>query len=138
MTFQRLALLYRIRPSCLCLCIGMYVVCLAMILLGLACAKVAHTRLQCGNGAENEAFKKRADMVCVMDMGMHTLPKTPGLHLVVQLLVPGLEDRSRALPPLNSCQHTPGTEDKVSLQDLVLDDSLQYLLRLLLGYATRI
>lgn len=47
-------------------------------------------------------------MVRVVDMGMHVLPSLPGLHLIVQLLVPGLEERAHHLPPLHSTQHTPG------------------------------
>ena len=44
----------------------------------------------------------------VVDMGTHMLRGVPGLHLVVQLLTPGLEERARALPPLNSTYATPG------------------------------
>ena len=40
------------------------------------------------------------ESVAVLDMGRHMLRRPlPGLHLVVQVLVPGLEDRARALPP---------------------------------------
>lgn len=48
-------------------------------------------------------------MVTIIDMGTHMLPRLPGLQLVVQLLVPGLEERARAFAPLISSQHTPGT-----------------------------
>ena len=41
-------------------------------------------------------------------MGVHMLPKLTGMRLVVQLLVPGLEERARALPPLCSIHHTLG------------------------------
>ena len=55
-----------------------------------------------------EALRKCADMVTVMDMGRHMVPKVPGLHLVIQLLIPGLEERCRLFPALNSFVHTPG------------------------------
>ena len=45
----------------------------------------------------------------VVDMGTHMLRMVPGIHRVMQLLAPGLEERARALPPLNSTYATPGT-----------------------------
>ena len=44
----------------------------------------------------------------MLDMGMHMLRLLPGLHLVMQLLVPGLEERARTFPPLTSSLSTPG------------------------------
>ena len=44
----------------------------------------------------------------VVDMGTHMLRMVPGIHRITQLLVPGLEERARALPPLNSTYATPG------------------------------
>ena len=44
----------------------------------------------------------------VVDMGTHVLRHVPGLHSMVQLLAPGLEERARALPPLLSAPSTPG------------------------------
>lgn len=57
---------------------------------------------------EARAQQTQASMASIVDMGCHMLQKLPGLQLIVQLLVPGLEERARALPPLNSQQHTPG------------------------------
>ena len=48
------------------------------------------------------------ETVMVIDMGTHMLRGLPGLHLLVQLLPPGLEERARALPPLLSSYSTPG------------------------------
>lgn len=50
------------------------------------------------------------DTVSIADMGTHMLRGLPGLHLVVQVLVPGLEERARILPPLTSSFNTPGAE----------------------------
>ena len=47
-------------------------------------------------------------MVSVIDMGTHLLPRVTGMRLVLQLLVPGLEERARAFPALLSSHHTPG------------------------------
>ena len=44
----------------------------------------------------------------VVEMGTHMLRSVPGMHLLVQLLPPGLEERARALPPLISTYSTPG------------------------------
>ena len=57
--------------------------------------------LQAGQEATQET-------VTIADMGMHMLRALPGLHLVVQVLVPGLEERARILPPLTSSFSTPG------------------------------
>ena len=54
------------------------------------------------------ADHKRRETICVVDMGLHLLPLMTGARLVLQMLVPGLEDRARALPPLRSLRHTPG------------------------------
>lgn len=48
------------------------------------------------------------DTVLILDMGVHMLPKLKGAQLIVQLLVPGLEERARALPALPSLHHTAG------------------------------
>ena len=48
------------------------------------------------------------ETVMVIDMGTHMLRHVPGLHLLVQILPPGLEERARALPPLLSSYSTPG------------------------------
>ena len=48
------------------------------------------------------------DTILVVDMGMHALRGQPGLHLMVQVLVPGLEERARMLPALVSSYSTPG------------------------------
>ena len=70
---------------------------------GVASAHSPHTHLcRAGAGAAKEA-------VMVVDMGTHMLRGVPGLHLVVQLLAPGLEGRAQALPPLNSTYASPGT-----------------------------
>ena len=45
----------------------------------------------------------------VVEMGTHVLRSVPGMHLLVQLLPPGLEERARALPPLISTYSTPDT-----------------------------
>ena len=59
--------------------------------------------------AENEAYSRQAGMVCIVDMGMHLLPKFPGRQLLVQLLPPGLEERARIFKSLvNSSHKTPG------------------------------
>lgn len=50
----------------------------------------------------------QSDSIRVIDMGTHLLSKLTGARLVVQLLVPGLEERARALPPLCSLHHSPG------------------------------
>lgn len=52
--------------------------------------------------------QRHQDTVCVVDMGMHLLPKVVGARLVVQLLVPGLEERARAVKPLASLHNTAG------------------------------
>ena len=44
----------------------------------------------------------------ILDMGQHMLPKVRGAHLIVQVLVPGLEERAQAMPPLNSVAMSPG------------------------------
>ena len=44
----------------------------------------------------------------VVDMGTHMLRMVPGIHRIMQLLAPGLEERARALPPLSSTYATPG------------------------------
>lgn len=44
----------------------------------------------------------------VVDMGVHVLRRVPGLHLMIQVLAPGLEPRARCLPPLASSYSTPG------------------------------
>ena len=44
----------------------------------------------------------------VLDMGQHMLPKVAGAHLIVQVLVPGLEERAHAMPPLSSVAMSPG------------------------------
>ena len=41
-------------------------------------------------------------------MGTHVLPKVPGAQLLVQIAVPGLEERARCMPPLRSRELTPG------------------------------
>ena len=51
---------------------------------------------------------KAIDSVYVLDMGIHMMSKLKGAHLIVQLLVPGLEERARALPALPSLHHTAG------------------------------
>ena len=54
----------------------------------------------------------------VIDMGSHILPKVPGAQLLIQIAVPGLEERARCLPPLRSKELTPGkplTDDFVAL-----------------------
>lgn len=38
----------------------------------------------------------------VMDMGSHMLPGVNGSHLVIQVLVPGLEERAREFPALST------------------------------------
>ena len=48
------------------------------------------------------------EAMMVLDMGTHTLRHLPGQHLLVQLLVPGLEERARILPALVSAHSTPG------------------------------
>ena len=44
----------------------------------------------------------------VIDMGTHILPKIPNAQLLVQVAVPGLEERARCLPPLRSKEMSPG------------------------------
>ncbi|KAK9800253.1 hypothetical protein WJX73_007523 [Symbiochloris irregularis] len=61
-----------------------------------------------------EGDQVQSDSVRVIDMGTHLLSKLTGARLVVQLLVPGLEERARALPPLCSLHHTPGYFDAPS------------------------
>ena len=46
--------------------------------------------------------------VSILDMGQHMLPKVPGSHLIIQVLVPGLEERARATAPLASVAMSPG------------------------------
>ena len=46
--------------------------------------------------------------VMVIDMGTHILPKVAGAQLLVQIGVPGLEERARCSPPLRSRELTPG------------------------------
>ena len=41
-------------------------------------------------------------------MGTHILPKVTGAQLLVQIGVPGLEERARCSPPLRSRELTPG------------------------------
>lgn len=48
------------------------------------------------------------DAVMVVDMGTHMLHRVAGLHPIVQILPPGMEERARALPPLISTYATPG------------------------------
>ena len=67
----------------------------------------AHSNIA-NNAAELEARMRQADMACIMDMGTFLLPKVVGQRLVVQLVVPGLEERARAFPALGGCHHTPG------------------------------
>ena len=43
-----------------------------------------------------------------VDMGVHMLPKLKGAQLIIQLLIPGLEERARAVPALPSLHHTAG------------------------------
>ena len=59
--------------------------------------------------AEMEARMRQADTACIMDMGTYLLPKVAGKRLVMQLVVPGLEERARAFPDLGGCHHSPGT-----------------------------
>lgn len=58
--------------------------------------------------AAAEDGQVQSDSIRVIDMGTHLLSKLTGARLVVQLLIPGLEERARALPPLCSLHHTPG------------------------------
>lgn len=44
----------------------------------------------------------------ILDMGQHMLPKVRGSHLIVQVLVPGLEERARTTAPLGSVAMSPG------------------------------
>ena len=45
----------------------------------------------------------------VIDMGTHILPKIPNAQLLIQIAVPGLEERARCLPPLRCKEMSPGT-----------------------------
>ena len=45
-------------------------------------------------GAVN--FLSESVGIMVIDIGVHALPKIPGSHLLVQVAVPGLEERTRA------------------------------------------
>ncbi|MCJ1427723.1 hypothetical protein MMC29_005628 [Sticta canariensis] len=58
--------------------------------------------------AENVGGHAKMDTMLVLDMGVHMLPKLKGAQLIVQLLVPGLEERARAFPALPSLHHTAG------------------------------
>ena len=44
----------------------------------------------------------------ILDMGQHMLSRVPGSHLIIQILVPGLEERARATAPLASLALSPG------------------------------
>ena len=44
----------------------------------------------------------------VIDMGTHILPKIPNAQLLIQIAVPGLEERARCLPPLRCKEMSPG------------------------------
>lgn len=48
------------------------------------------------------------DGIMVIDMGTHVLPRIQGAHLLIQIAVPGLEERARFLPALRSIPVSPG------------------------------
>ena len=53
-------------------------------------------------------FEGTAAGLTILDMGQHMLPKVRGSHLIVQVLVPGLEERARTTAPLGSVAMSPG------------------------------
>lgn len=58
----------------------------------------------------------------VLDMGQHMLPKVAGAHLIVQVLVPGLEERAHAMPPLSSVAMSPGEHCALPVLPQLCDD----------------
>ena len=46
--------------------------------------------------------------IMVVDMGTHVLSQVQGAHSLIQIAVPGLEERIRFLPALRSIQMSPG------------------------------
>ena len=46
--------------------------------------------------------------IMVIDMGTHVLQKAPGSHLLVQVAVPGLEERTRSTVQASSAMLQPG------------------------------
>ena len=59
-------------------------------------------------GCHAAATEGTAAGLTVLDMGQHMLPKVAGSHLIIQILVPGLEERARATAPLASVAMSPG------------------------------
>ena len=53
-------------------------------------------------GADAAVGRLSSTGLMVMDMGSHMLPGITGSHLVIQALVPGLEERAREFPALSS------------------------------------
>lgn len=63
----------------------------------------------------------------IIDMGMHILHRTPGSHLLVQAVTPGLEARARSRPQPTSGVLQPGGASiyHCMVQQLQDDDLLQ-------------
>ena len=53
-------------------------------------------------GADAVVGRLSSSGLMVMDMGSHMLPGITGSHLVIQVLVPGLEERAREFPALST------------------------------------
>lgn len=56
----------------------------------------------------------------VIDMGSHCLRKLPGAHLLVQIMVPGLEERARTELVMSCKLIQPGQQMKLPLFLLLL------------------
>lgn len=51
----------------------------------------------------------------IIDMGMHILHRTPGSHLLVQAVTPGLEARARSRPQPTSGVLQPGGQAYITV-----------------------